>query len=56
MLRWGTLKEHIGYCYSNGIGIKKDEHKALIYYQKSAEMVSLKEYVMLDYVIETELE
>ena len=28
----------IGICYQNGIGVEKDEHKAFIYYQKSAEM------------------
>ncbi|RIB29340.1 hypothetical protein C2G38_1166656 [Gigaspora rosea] len=25
-------------CYSNGIGVEKDKHKAFVYYQKSAEM------------------
>ncbi|RIB23706.1 kinase-like domain-containing protein [Gigaspora rosea] len=28
----------IGYCYQNGIVVEKDEHKAFIYYKKSAEM------------------
>ncbi|RIB02480.1 hypothetical protein C2G38_2227715 [Gigaspora rosea] len=28
----------VGYCYRNGIGIENDDHKAFIYYQKSAEM------------------
>ena len=27
-----------GYCYENGIGVKKDAKKALKYYQKSADM------------------
>ncbi|RIB27682.1 kinase-like domain-containing protein [Gigaspora rosea] len=29
---------NVGYFYHSGIGVKKDEHKALIYYQKAAEM------------------
>ncbi|KAF0525866.1 HCP-like protein [Gigaspora margarita] len=28
----------LGSCYKDGIGIEKDEHKAFIYYHKSAEM------------------
>ncbi|RIB13964.1 hypothetical protein C2G38_2018823, partial [Gigaspora rosea] len=29
---------NVGRCYQNGIGVKKDVHKAFIYYKKSAEM------------------
>ena len=28
----------VGYCYWDGIRVEKNEHKAFIYYQKSAEM------------------
>ncbi|RIB20922.1 hypothetical protein C2G38_2244267, partial [Gigaspora rosea] len=31
---------NVGFCYENGMGIEKDENKAFIYYQKSAEMGS----------------
>ncbi|RIB26852.1 hypothetical protein C2G38_2263229 [Gigaspora rosea] len=31
-------RKKIGLCYENGVGVEKDEHKAFIYYQKSAEM------------------
>ena len=27
-----------GYCYHNAIGFEKNEHKAFIYYQRSAEI------------------
>jgi TPR repeat protein len=46
----------IGYCYRNGLGVEKDEDKAFIYYQKSAEMVMLMECQKLVNVIEKELE
>ncbi|KAF0541894.1 HCP-like protein [Gigaspora margarita] len=29
---------NVGYCYHNGYGVEKDEHKAFLYYQMSAEM------------------
>src|SRR5690348_336148 len=37
--RWDASRMYnVGYCYEKGIGVEKDECKAFIYYQKSAEM------------------
>ena len=40
-------------CYHNGIGVEKDERKAFIYYQKSAEMSDVS--IMVGYSILIEL-
>ena len=29
---------NVGYCYQNGIGVEKDEHKTFVYYQKATEI------------------
>jgi TPR repeat protein len=34
----GDIFNNIGNCYENGIGIEKDEDKALFFYQKAVEM------------------